>query len=76
MMEDSNEIFLAGGDALVYLAVPLYKKYKIFHNICLGLSIKYVRILGPIFQPPRPPLPTSFLSLVSASAVGLFKKIN
>ena len=76
MMEDSNEIFLAGSDALVYLAVPLYKKYKIFHNICLGLSIKYVRILGPIFQPPRPPLPTSFLSLVSVSAVGLFKKIN
>ena len=76
MMEDSNEIFLAGGDALVYLAVPLYKKYKIFHNICLGLSIKYVRILGPIFQTPRPPLPTSFLSLVSVSAVGLFKKIN
>ena len=59
-MEDSNEIFLAGGDALVYLAVPLYKKYKIFHNICLGLSIKYVRILGPIFQPPRPPPPHLF----------------
>ena len=59
-MEDSNEIFLAGGDALVYLAVPLYKKYKIFHNICLELSIKYVRILGPIFQPPRPPPPHLF----------------
>ena len=36
-MEENNDIFLAGGDALVYLAEPIYK--KIFHNICLGPSI-------------------------------------
>ena len=28
MMEESNNIFLAGGDALVYLVVPMHKKYS------------------------------------------------
>ena len=28
MMEENNNIFLAGGDALVYLAVPIHKKYS------------------------------------------------
>ena len=36
-MEENNDIFLAGGDALVYLAEPLYKKY--FSNAYLGPSI-------------------------------------
>ena len=27
-MEENNYIFLAGGDALVYLAEPVYKKYS------------------------------------------------
>ena len=27
MMEENNDIFLASGDALVYLAVPVHKKY-------------------------------------------------
>ena len=27
-MEENNVIFLAGGDALVYLAVPTHKKYS------------------------------------------------
>ena len=26
-MEENNEIFFSGGDALVYLAVPVQKKY-------------------------------------------------
>ena len=26
MMEENNDIFLAGGDALVYLAEPMHKK--------------------------------------------------
>ena len=26
MMEENNDIFLAGGDALVYLAEPVHKK--------------------------------------------------
>ena len=37
MMEKNNNIFLAGGAALVYLAVPMNK--KIFHNICLEPTI-------------------------------------
>ena len=28
MMEEDNNIFLAGGDALVYLTVPMRKKYS------------------------------------------------
>ena len=28
MMEEKNDVFLAGGDALVYLAVPVNKKYS------------------------------------------------
>ena len=27
-MEESNDIFFAGGHALVYLAVPVHKKYS------------------------------------------------
>ena len=27
-MEENNGIFLAGGDALVHLAVPMHKKYS------------------------------------------------
>ena len=29
MMEENNDIFLAGDDVLVYLAVPVHKKYSI-----------------------------------------------
>ena len=28
MMDENNDIFLAGGDALVYLAVRMHKKYS------------------------------------------------
>ena len=27
-MKENNDIFLAGDDALVYLAVPMHKKYS------------------------------------------------
>ena len=27
-MEENNDIFLVGGDALVYLTVPMHKKYS------------------------------------------------
>ena len=27
-MEENNDIFLAGGDALIYLAEPMYKQYS------------------------------------------------
>ena len=36
MMEGNNDIFLAGDNALGYLAGTLH---KIFHDIYLGLSI-------------------------------------
>ena len=29
MIEENNNIFLAGGNALVYLAIPLHKKYSV-----------------------------------------------
>ena len=41
-MEENSDIFLAGGDALVYLARAMQ---KIFHSISLGPSTSYVRIL-------------------------------
>ena len=47
MME---EIFLAVGDALVYLAGPMHKKYST--TIAWGYPF-YARILGSIFQPPH-----------------------
>ena len=28
MMEESNDIFFAGGDALVYLVIPIHEKYS------------------------------------------------
>ena len=28
MMEENNDIFLASGDALLYLAGPMHKKYS------------------------------------------------
>ena len=39
-MEENIDIFLAGGDALVYMAGPMHK--KIFHNILFG-AIHLVR---------------------------------
>ena len=44
MMEENNDIFLAGGDVLVYLAVPMHKKY--FTNLfgAIHLVRTYLRI--------------------------------
>ena len=28
MMEENNDIFLAGGDASVYLTIPVHEKYS------------------------------------------------
>ena len=63
MMEENNDIFLAGGDALVYLAV--------FH-ICLWTSVWY--ILGPIFQP-LIPCKHMYAFRVTVFAVGLFQNV-
>ena len=50
-MEENNNIFLAGGDALVYLAGSMRKNIP---QHLFGPSIQQVRILGPIFQPTPP----------------------
>ena len=51
-MEENKDTFLAGSDALVYLAVPVHKKYST--TFVWGHPFQYVRILGPIFQPRSP----------------------
>ena len=44
MMEENNYIFLDGGDALVYLAKPMHKKYSA--TFVWGNQLNtYVRIL-------------------------------
>ena len=50
MNEESNDIFVAGGDALVYLAKPMHKKYsKTFvRNHPLSTYISYDRFFKPI----------------------------
>ena len=41
-MEENNDIFFAGGDALVYFAEPMHKKYSTTfvwgHPLCMYLS--------------------------------------
>ena len=79
MREENNDIFLASGDALVYLAVTKHKIYSIAFFL-VHTFIQYVRILGSIFQTPPPP-PTTTLLLckpiyaftVTVSAVELFQ---
>ena len=72
MMEENNGIFFSDSDALVYLAGTMHKKK--FHNICLGPSIYYACILGPISQPPTP-CKNMYSFSVTVTAVGLFQKI-
>ena len=72
MMEENNDIFLAGGDVLVYLAEPMHKKNIPQH--CLGPSIQCVRILGPIFQPPSS-CKHMYAFRVTVTVVALFQKI-
>ena len=38
MMEENNDIFLAGGDALVYLIEPMHKKYSTIFVWCHSFS--------------------------------------
>ena len=60
MMEEKNDIFLADGDALMYLAAPMYKKY----------STKYV--WGHPFSTDFSTSPPLYAFRVTVSAVGLF----
>ena len=74
MMEENN-IFLAGGDTLVYLAVPLYKKY--FTTFVWGhpFSTTYLRTSFSTPHPHSLPRKHMFTFRVTATTVGLFKKI-
>ena len=55
MIEENNDIFLAGRDALVYLAAPLHKKYST--TIVLGhpfsTCVSYDRFFNhlPLYAP-------------------------
>ena len=67
-MEENNDIFLAGGDALVYLAEPMYKKYstKLFWGNSFSTYVSYDVLFSPCTQlhtflmnsPPFPQLRT------------------
>ena len=63
MMVDNNNIFLAGGDALVYLAGPMHKKYST--TFVWG---------HPFFN--SPPLCKHIYTFrVTVTVLGLFQKI-
>ena len=49
MMEENNDIFFAGGGALVYLAEPMYKKYSatfVWGNL-FSTYVSYDRFFNP-----------------------------
>ena len=54
MMEENNDIFLAGDDALVYLAGPMHKKYSttFIWGHPFSTYVPYDRFFNPH---PRPP---------------------
>ena len=62
MMEQNNDIFLAGGDALMYLTGPMHEKY------CTAFVWGH-----PFFQLPSP-FKHMYAFRVTATAVGLFQK--
>ena len=52
MMEENKDIFLAGGDALVYLAEPMHKKY--FTTFARGNPFRTYVSYDRFFNPPPP----------------------
>ena len=51
MMEENNNIFLAGGDALLYLAEPMHKKVFVWgHPLSTYLSYDFFNSL-PLWAP-------------------------
>ena len=71
MMEEKSDIFLAGGDALVYLTGPVYKKYST--TFVWSHPNVSMRILGPVFQ--SPPCKHMYAFRLTVTAVGLFQKL-
>ena len=72
MMEENNDIFLAGGDALVYLAGPMHKKYST--TIVWGHPFSTYVSYDRFFNHP-PPCKHMYAFRVTVTAVGLFQKI-
>ena len=70
-MEENNSIFLAAGDALVYLAVQCTKNIPQYLFVAIHLVRTYLRT---DFQPPLP-CKHMFAFRVTVYAVGLFQKI-
>ena len=64
MMEENNHIFLAGGDALVYLIGPMHKKYSTtfvwYHPFSTYVSY------DQFFKPPIP-FPSTAITLSNSS---------
>ena len=71
-MEENNVIFLAGDDALVYLAVPTHKKYSA--KFVWGQPFSAYVYQDQFFNPYLP-CKHMYTIRVTVSAVGLFQKI-
>ena len=73
MMEEKNDIFLAGSDALVYLAGPMHKKYSITFvwGHPFSTYVSYDQFFN-LF----PPCKYIYTFRVTLNAIGLFQKIN
>ena len=52
MMEENNDIFLAGGDPLVYLTEAMHKKYSttFFGGHPFSTYVSYDRFFNPLHQ--------------------------
>ena len=73
MMEENNDIFLAGDDTLVYFTGPMHTKNILQH--LLG-AIHLVRMyLRTNFSMPPSPCKHMYTFRVTVTAVGLFQKI-
>ena len=70
-MEENNNIFLAVGDALVYLAGPVHKKYSTT-SVCGHPTSTYVSY--DRFFNPRPPCKHMYAFRVTVTIVGFFPK--
>ena len=70
-MAENNNIFFVGGDALVYLTVPMYKKY--FTTFVSGHTFSTYVSQDRFFNTPLP-CKHMYAFRVTVSAVGLFQK--
>ena len=71
-MEENNDIFIAGGDASVYLTGPMHKKYSA--TFIWGHPFSRYVYEDRFFNPP-PPCNHMYVFIVTVNSVGLFQKI-